>query len=61
MSIIVNIGKRLTASGIWQQQRSIAAVSSRFFKSDLSLDKLYPNSKQNIFTPSPASEIIVKN
>ncbi|CAG9798326.1 unnamed protein product [Chironomus riparius] len=35
--------------------RNIKTLTASYFKSDISLDKLYPNSKQNIFTPSPPS------
>ncbi|CAO1343959.1 unnamed protein product [Diamesa hyperborea] len=35
--------------------KQVATVSSNAFKSDLSLDKLYPNSKAKIFTPLPPS------
>lgn len=35
--------------------KQVATVSSNAFKSDLSLDKLYPNSKAKIFTPLPVS------
>lgn len=35
--------------------KQIATVSSNAYKSDLSLDKLYPNSKAKIFTPLPVS------
>lgn len=31
--------------------RSIKTLSTAYYKSDIALDKIYPNSKQNIFTP----------
>ncbi|KAG5675338.1 hypothetical protein PVAND_005248 [Polypedilum vanderplanki] len=35
--------------------RNIRILSASCYKSDISLETLYPNSKQNIFTPSPPS------
>lgn len=40
--------------------RSIKTLSTAYFKSDISLDKIYPNSKQNIFTPPAVRKFILK-
>lgn len=54
---ILSFGRKLSAISLWQHQKGIVSLSARFFKSDLSLDRLYPNSKQQIFTPSPVSKL----
>lgn len=55
MQNIVNISRKLGAACLSQHQKSIVTLSTRTFKSDLALDKLYPQSKQNIFTPPKVS------
>lgn len=53
-----NFGRKLGAVCLWQHQKRIVALTARTFKSDLSLDKLYPASKQQIFTPPNVSDFI---
>ena len=35
--------------------RRIRTLTASYYKSDISLDKIYPNSKQSLFTPAAVS------
>lgn len=55
MLTLANFGRKLSATCLWQHQKSVVSLSTRLFQSDLSLEKLYPTSKQQIFTPANVS------
>lgn len=52
---ILHFGRNLGMSSLWQQQKIVVTLATRFYKSDLSLENLYPNSKQKLFTPACVS------